>query len=78
MSKYLYSGVFVMFLIGCSTPMITTQKVYIPIKCDIQMPIKQAIEPSDNFYEKARRIMRAEIVYRMELEHSLKFCIGEE
>lgn len=77
MLKYIYSGVVVMFLISCSAPIVTTQKVYIPIKCDIQMPIKQAIEPSDNFYQKARRIMKAEVAYRMELEHSLKFCIGE-
>ncbi|PAF52002.1 hypothetical protein [Helicobacter sp. 13S00477-4] len=65
-----------LWLIACSAqPKIITQKVYIPIKCNISFPKKAYTQNTQNF-SYVIDLAKSEVAYRLELENALKFCIG--
>lgn len=70
----------ILFLIlsACANPRIVTQKVYVPIRCDISMPPKLIAPSMDNQIELAIELIKNNLVYTKKLESALKFCIGED
>lgn len=61
---------------ACSSPLIRTQNVYIPIKCDISIPKKTPAPTGLNSIDLAIWLTKNTMFYQKQLENALKFCIG--
>lgn len=61
---------------ACADPIVRTQNVYVPIKCDIPMPSKKPIPTTLTQIDLAIYLVKSNIIYTKQLESALKFCIG--
>jgi len=62
---------FVFSLKGCAHSNIAYEKVNIPIRCDIEMPIKPDLEGETFLPNKIKNLL----IYAEALEYALNFCI---
>ena len=78
----------ILILSGCSTrDVIVTQKVEIPVRCQIEFPIKRDYgsfrgnrtnddgTPTNEYLQFIKRKLENNKQYILELEYSLRFCI---
>lgn len=63
-------------LSACADPIIRTQNVYVPIKCDIKFPTKPIAPTILNKIDLAMWLTKNTMIYTKKLEDALKFCIG--
>lgn len=63
-------------LSACTDPIVRTQNVYVPIKCDIKFPTKPIAPTILNKIDLAMWLTKNTMIYTKKLEDALKFCIG--
>ena len=68
----IFSIVLVFFLVACSSKKVVYKDVYIPTKCDIEMPKKPTFN-GDILHDIKEALKHSEM-----LEKSLNFCIKGE
>lgn len=63
-------------LSACADPIVRTQNIYVPIKCDITFPTKPKAPTMLNKIDLAMWLTKNTMIYTKKLEDALKFCIG--
>lgn len=63
-----------LFVSGCANKYATKEAVYIPVKCDIQMPARPYPKDGQTTQQKIGEIL----IYTEELESGLNFCVNGE
>lgn len=61
---------------ACGDPIVRTQNIYVPIKCDIAFPTKPKAPTMNNKIDLAMWLTKNTMIYTKKLEDALKFCIG--
>lgn len=63
---------------ACNVPIVRTQNVYVPIKCDIAIPTKKSAPNNLSQIDLAIWLVKNNTLYTKQLQDALKFCTGEK
>lgn len=71
MIKTILLTIVLIILSGCASKNVVYEKVYIPTKCDIEMPTKPDLTNETFIPNKIKNML----IYTESLESALRFCI---
>lgn len=76
MIKALFFSIIIFLLVGCSSTISIPEKVYIPIKCNVDIPTRPTqVSNNEKDYVGIVRDVQNILIYTETLESKLNFCV---